>query len=263
MLIAQISDLHIQHGTAQAELIQASKQLMRAIATLNSLKPRPDLLVITGDLTESGKKEEYKILQPLLEQLNMPFLLIPGNHDNPAMLRQVFHEHDYLKTDPPFIQYTIETHPLRIVALDTTVAGQSHGQLCQTRLDWLAQRLAEQPGRPTVILMHHPPFQTGISKMDELGLLSGREAFADIVAGHPNVERILCGHLHRTIMCRVGSTMATTCPGTAHQIVLDLNAPGELEFNFEPPGYQLHWQGPHGLVTHHAVIGDFPGPYHF
>jgi Icc protein len=112
--------------------------------------------------------------------------------------------------------------------------------------------------------MHHPPFETGIKLMDDLGLLEGREAFAEVIAPYRNIERILCGHLHRTIVCRVGGTVASTCPGTAHQIELNLNNDAhDLSFNFEPPGYQLHWLGPQGLVTHHALIGEFPGPYSF
>src|SRR5690606_3034729 len=264
MLIAQISDLHIQAGGKDTELIQAEQHLTTCIQTLNRLAPRPDLVVITGDLTEHGRKQEYLKLKPLLAELDIPYLLIPGNHDSPAMLREIFHEHTYLQTDSPFIQYVIDDWPLRIVALDTTVPMRSEGMLCAERLQWLADTLAQAPDTPTLVLMHHPPFETGIKHMDDLGLLNGREDFARIIAPYRNIERILCGHLHRTIMCRVGSTVASTCPGTAHQIALDLEPNAQaLSFNFEPPGYQLHWQGAHGLVSHHATIGDFPGPYPF
>lgn len=264
MLIAQISDLHIQQGGKDSELIQAAPHLAACIRALNRLAPRPDLVAVTGDLTEHGRKEEYLLLKPILEQLDIPFVLIPGNHDSPATLREVFHDHDYLQSPSPFIQYAIDTWPLRIVGLDTTVPMRSEGALCAKRLSWLADTLAQAPDTPTVVLMHHPPFETGIKLMDELGLLTGRDAFADIIAPYRNIERILCGHLHRTMLCRVGPTVASTCPGTAHQIALDLDPGAQaLHFNFEPPGYQLHWQGAQGLVTHHVAIGDFPGPYPF
>lgn len=264
MLIAQISDLHIQEGGKDTELIQAEHHLAVCVQTLNRLAPRPDLVVITGDLTEHGRKQEYLLLKPLLAELDIPYLLIPGNHDSPAMLREVFHEHAYLQTSSPFIQYAIDDWPLRIVALDTTVPMRSEGNLCAERLRWLSDTLAQAPGKPTVVLMHHPPFETGIKLMDDLGLLNGREAFTQIIAPYGNIERILCGHLHRTMLCRVGPTVASTCPGTAHQITLDLDASAQdLSFNFEPPGYQLHWLGAQGLVTHHATIGDFLGPYSF
>src|SRR3546814_19533731 len=70
--------------------------------------------------------------------------------------------------------------------------------------------------------MHHPPFITGIAHMDAIGLLAGTAELEQIVAAHPNVERIICGHLHRTIFRRFGGTLASTCPGPAHQVALDL-----------------------------------------
>src|SRR5690606_953214 len=264
MLIAQISDLHIQHTGKHAEQIQTLRHLSDCMQALNRLTPRPDVVVVTGDLTEHGQESEYQLLKPMLEQLDMPFILIPGNHDNPAVLRDVFHDHDYLQSSSTFIQFAIDTWPLRIVGLDTTVPMRGEGALCAERLSWLADTLAQAPDTPTVVLMHHPPFETGIRLMDDLGLLSGRAAFASVIAPYDNIQRILCGHLHRTMFCRVGQTVASTCPGTAHQIALNLNTNArDLQFNFEPPGYQLHWQGAHGLVTHHAVLGDFPGPYIF
>ena len=140
---------------------------------------------------------------------------------------------------------------------------KSHGELCADRLGWLAARLAEQPGRPTLVLMHHPPFVTGIEHMDAIGLLAGAPELEQIVARYPNVERVLCGHLHRTIFRRFGGTIASTCPGTAHQLALELGERPTLQYIMEPPGYQLHWWHDDALVTHHAVIGEYPGPYPF
>jgi 3',5'-cyclic AMP phosphodiesterase CpdA len=264
MLIAQISDLHIQQAGPHRDLIQAEQHLSDCIDQLNQLDTRPDLIAVTGDLTERGTPDEYVTVKTQLDRLDAPYIVIPGNHDDRDNMKQAFSDADYLQTDSSFLQYVIDSYPLRIIALDTVVPGRSEGELCTGRLQWLADTLAQAPDRATCILMHHPPFATGIRHMDEMGLLRGRAAFEQIISGYRNVERILCGHLHRTIMCRVGNAMASTCPGTAHQIVLDLHpASTELSFNFEPPGYQLHWQGPNGLVTHHALIGQFPGPYPF
>ena len=140
---------------------------------------------------------------------------------------------------------------------------KSHGELCGERLAWLEQQLAQQPGRPTLVLMHHPPFLTGIEHMDAIGLLAGAPELERIVSRHPNVERVLCGHLHRTIFQRFGGTIASTCPGTAHQLALELGPRPTLQYIMEPPGYQLHWWNDGRLVTHHAVIGEYPGPYPF
>ena len=110
-------------------------------------------------------------------------------------------------------------------------------------------------------MMHHPPFLTGIERMDRAGL-QGSEALAAVVARYPQVERILCGHLHRAIDRRFAGTVAGTAPSTAHQLRLDLTSAAPLRFMFEPPGYQLHvWCQDSGLVTHTAVFGEWPGPH--
>ena len=97
--------------------------------------------------------------------------------------------------------------------------------------------------------------------MDRAGL-NGIPAFAEIIRRHPQVERILCGHLHRAIESRFAGTIAGTAPSTAHQVALDLRPEARLSFTLEPPGYQLHyWREGAGLVTHTANIGDWPGPY--
>jgi 3',5'-cyclic-AMP phosphodiesterase len=123
--------------------------------------------------------------------------------------------------------------------------------------------LAAATDRPTLLLMHHPPFVTGVGQMDQYGL-SGRAAFAEIILRHSQIERILCGHLHRAIESRFAGTIAGTAPSTAHQLVLDFRPEAPLKFALEPPGYQLHyWREGMSLVTHTAAIGDWAGPYRF
>jgi 3',5'-cyclic AMP phosphodiesterase CpdA len=157
----------------------------------------------------------------------------------------------------------IDDYPMRIIGLDTLVPGQGGGALCSDRLRWIDRTLAAAPGRPTLVLMHHPPFVTGISRMDRLGL-EGTAALAEIIRRHPQVERIAYGHLHRAIESRFAGTVAGTAPSTAHQIVLDLRTDARVSFAFEPPGYQLHyWREDAGLVTHTAAIGEWPGPYFY
>jgi 3',5'-cyclic AMP phosphodiesterase CpdA len=275
MLVAQITDLHILaagklfHSPRRAIPVDAEPGwshidtaacLERAVATLNALKPRPDLVVITGDLTDHGGSEEYANLRALLAPLAMPAYLILGNHDSREGLRDAFGADGYLPKDG-FLHYAVEGYPLRIVALDTNIPGEHGGLLCAERLDWLDRTLAEAPTQPTLLMMHHPPFSTGIAHMDRHALHNPAE-FAEIVRRHPQIERILCGHLHRTIDHRFAGTIAGTAPSAAHQLVLDITPDAPAEFTFEPPGYQLHyWRDGVGLVSHTAVFGDWPGPF--
>ncbi len=264
MLIAQITDLHIRMpGQKAYRIVETDQFLPPAVSALNALDPAPDVVMISGDLTDFGRAAEYLHLKAMLDRLAAPYYLLPGNHDARAELQSVFDSHTYLGGVDGFVQYTVEDYPLRIVVLDTVVPMQSHGALGERRLDWLAERLAEQPERPTVIVMHHPPFITGIGHMDAIGLLSGAERFEAIVRQHDNVERIMCGHLHRTIFRRYAGTVASTAPSTAHQVALDLRPAGPSAFRMEPPGFHLHEWRNGALVTHHAYIGDYPGPFPF
>jgi 3',5'-cyclic-AMP phosphodiesterase len=264
MLIAQITDFHIKaRGKIAYRVIDTAACLAAAVAAVAALDPGPDIVVATGDLTDFGRPEEYALLRELLAPLGRPVYLVPGNHDEREAMRQAFRVDGYLPASG-FLHYAIEDHPVRLVALDTVIPGQSGGELCEKRLQWLDRTLAEAPERPTVIIMHHPPFATGIAHMDRIGL-DGADRFAAILARNPQVERVLCGHLHRSIQARLGSrAIASTAPSTAHQVTLDLTPDGPPGFMLEPPGYQLHlWRPESGMVSHTAVIGRYAGPYPF
>ena len=263
MLVAQITDTHITTpGRLLMGVVDTASALAQAVSALNSLDPLPDLAVITGDLVESGEVEEYDHLRTLVAPLHMPVLAIPGNHDAREPMREAFVADGYLPRRG-FLNYVIEDHALRIVALDTLVPGAPGGALCEERLLWVDRMLAAATDRPTLLLMHHPPFVTGVGQMDQYGL-SSRAAFAEIILRHSQIERILCGHLHRAIESRFAGTIAGTAPSTAHQLVLDFRPEAPLRFALEPPGYQLHyWREGMSLVTHTAAIGDWAGPYRF
>ena len=277
MLVAQITDTHIlaagklyhsPHAAIPAgaepgwSRIDTAACLARAIAEINGLAPQPDIIVITGDLTDHGAPEEYANLCAILRAAQMPVYVIPGNHDSRDALRESFAGAGYLPEDG-FLHYAVEGYAMRLVALDTHIPGEHGGMLCAERLDWLDRTLADAPTEPTLLAMHHPPFPTGIEHMDRHALRNPAE-FAEVVRKHPQIERILCGHLHRTIDHRFAGTIAGTAPATAHQLVLDMRPGARAEFTFEPPGYQLHyWRDGVGLVSHTAVFGAWPGRYPF
>ncbi len=263
-LIAQVSDLHIKAaGKLSYRIVDTAAMLRACIAHMLAQPQRPDIVVFTGDLVDFGRPEEYAMLRDLIAPLKMPVYLIPGNHDERGVMRRAFSDHAYLRQSAEFINYAIEDHPVRIVALDTTVPGKSGGLVCAERLAWLDAKLAEQPKKATVVLMHHPPFHTFIGHMDALGL-EGTAELAAVIVRHPQVERLLCGHLHRPIQARFAGTLACTVPSPAHQVALDLAEDAASRFMMEPPAYGLHAFTPGtGIISHTAFVGDFAGPYPF
>jgi Icc protein len=263
-LLYQITDLHIREpGRKAYGRLDTAPYLRAAVETIARCPQPPTAVVLTGDLTDFGRAAEYAHLRSMLEALPCPYYLLAGNHDEADAMRAAFPEHTYLGSAGP-IQYSVPVGDLQLVALDTTVSGQSHGSLGPDRLAWLDQALNQVTDRPVVIAMHHPPFTTLIGHMDKIGLLSDREALARIVAKHPNVERVICGHLHRAIDVRFGGTIASTSPAPAHQVVLDLHVDAESQWNLEPGAFRIHaWTPGTGVVTHTMPVGAFEGPFPF
>ena len=265
MLICQLTDLHVRPVGALANQVSETNTLTeRAFNAVAKLPDRPDLILITGDLTESGRPAEYQNLAAMLRRtLNRPVHVIPGNHDHRETLRAELGHLPGVTTDPNFVQYTIEDHPVRIVMLDTLVPGAPHGELTGGRLDWLDQTLAAQPTRPTLVAMHHPAFVTGIPHMDRIALRDAH-VFTNVMTRHRQVERIICGHHHRPILGRCGNAIASTAPSVAHQVALTFDPADTGAFTFEPPAFHLHlWTAAAGFITHTVFTESYPGPFPF
>jgi 3',5'-cyclic AMP phosphodiesterase CpdA len=255
LLIAQLSDLHITRPEVSLEKdVDTAAFLVQAVATVLRLDPQPDLVLITGDLVESGKAEEYAALRGMIAPLTCPVYVLPGNHDERSALREAFGS-GRLPVQGK-LDYVIEDWPLRIVMLDSVVAQAPQGELADAQLAWLDASLAAAPGRPTLIALHHPPFASGVVHMDEMAL-QAPERLERVVAKHPQVQAVVCGHMHRLMSTRFGGTLAISAPSVAHQIALDLAEVPEPRYILEPPGFLLHrWDGVR-LTTHLVPSGDF------
>lgn len=260
-LLVQLSDLHVTApGVLAYGWVDTAAHLRRAIDAVLHLPQPPVAVTITGDLTDNGRPEEYAHLRELLSPIVCPVYLLPGNHDDRRGLREAFPDHPWMKTEDrdDFIQYAVDLGGLRLLATDTAVSGAPHGALCERRLRRLAEQLDEAPNTPTILALHHPPFRTLIDHMDEIGLLEGAPALATIVARHPQVQRVICGHVHRSIQVQWAGTTGLTAPSTAHQVQLDLDAHAPLAFVMEPPGFLVHaWTEDGTVVTHLVAIGQF------
>lgn len=262
--LLQLSDLHIREPGKQAYgRIQTAPYLKRAIETILRLPQPPHAVVITGDLTDFGRAAEYDHFRELLSPLTIPVYLMPGNHDSREQMRRSFADHEYLGKSG-FVQFSVPVGDLQLIAIDTVNAGASAGLLCKERLAWLAGMLVLHADKPVVVAMHHPPFQTLIGHMDKIGLLEGAQELEALIAQHPNVERVICGHLHRAIQVRFGGTIAATVPSPAHQVCLDLAPDAASMWTLEPPGFALHALPANGrLVSHTVASGLYDGPFPF
>ncbi|QFG23910.1 phosphodiesterase [Actinomadura sp. WMMB 499] len=257
-IIAQLSDIHLAAGR-DGVVDDGSgpvRALRAAVSSLLTLPARPDAVVLTGDLADGGLPAEYTRLHALLSPLPMAVYPMPGNHDDRDALRAVFKDHPAVAAtgtapDAP-LQYAVDVAGTRLVCCDTTVDGHPHGHLDEDRLRWLDETLAAAPDTPTVVATHHPPFPIGIRFIDDMRFVDPA-GFTDVVARHPQIVRIISGHVHRGSVGSVGGKVSTTCPSTYRQLFLDLTHPGRAAVTGEPAGFAIHLVDEHGSATTHFV----------
>lgn len=170
MLIAHLTDSHIvekDKSWLAHPLTKTETRLAQAINYLNQLNPRPDIVIFTGDLTDEGTEAAYQHFQEILQPLQIPLFVIPGNHDCRETMRHAFHKSSYIPKQG-FLHYTIEDYPLRLIALDTLLEGEGKGGLCEERFQWLQDTLKQDNNKPTLLFMHHPPVKIGMSLFDSI-----------------------------------------------------------------------------------------------
>jgi 3',5'-cyclic AMP phosphodiesterase CpdA len=249
-LLVQLSDAHVRDDDPQPERMFAD-----AVRDVAALQPAPGAVLVTGDLTEHGFPHEYERVGELLSALTMPVHVLGGNHDDRQSLRARF-PLPASEGDGEDYRYSVRCGPLRIVAVDTTDPGRVEGRLGAERLAWLDARLAQERETPTIVAMHHPPLLLGIPAWDAIGLLDAdRAALGEIIAGHPQVRRIIAGHVHRAALGSVGGCPVFTCPSTWIQGRLDFAHPDELSLVAEPPGLAVHVAVAGELTSHVQPVG--------
>lgn len=255
MILAQITDLHIQEkGATRSDGTDTAVDLTRCIDAVNRLAPQPDLILITGDLTEDGEEAQYRHLAEHLARIRAPYYLIPGNHDDRTALRLVFGDLPYDPPGSPFMHYTLDVGPMRVVALDTLEPGEEGGTLCTERLSWLEAVLDETPERPILLCLHHPPFPTRVPYFDSQGF-EGLGAFRKLMDRNPQVRRIVSGHTHRSMTAQVGHAVASTCPSPTFSFEVELRPGMPGRPSGESGGFQLHvWHEGADFTTHTILL---------
>lgn len=243
--IVQLTDTHI--GAPWSE--HAHEALVGAVACVRTTlggRP-PGTVVVTGDIANTPTDSEYELARAALEPLGTPLYVLPGNHDERDGLRRHF---EFPATDGEFLNYAVDLGPVRLIALDTKRDGSPSGELDGLRLDWLERALGEDRTTPTLLAMHHPPLVTGLPAMDSIAIPpSEREALAEIVSGHDQLQLIVAGHVHRAIVGALAGIRVVAIPSTGVQLKFDFDEP-EVQFVDEPACFALHALVGGRLVSH-------------
>lgn len=242
-LLVQLTDTHIvEPGQRLYDKTDTAAHLADAVAQVNAMNPRPDVVMITGDLVEKPGPTTYGHFARLIEPLEMPVYLLPGNHDDPGIMAEHFGPAGQFPAEAPTWQYVIDDLPFRILALNSHFDGSELPFIGPRRMDWLEAELGKSD-RPTLLAIHHPPMRTGVEFID-MGGEQWYHGIAGVVARHPQVQLLICGHGHTDIVGRIGHVPVYMAGSTAHQLVAargNDHAPG---FDNRPVAPVLHhWLG--------------------
>jgi len=219
-------------------LYGSETETLRGIATLPALEAAladaqrssawpPDVVLVTGDLVQDDPTG-YKHIRRMFGHLGMPVLCIPGNHDDPSVLRRE------LRVDP----FTVEGHrdygAWRIVLLDSALPGSASGRLSDKTLAQLDEALKSAEGRHCMITLHHHPIAMGSRWLDRVGLENAAEFF-DCVDRHDNVRAIVWGHVHQAYEGTRKNVRLLATPSTCAQFVPYAD---EFAVDRRPPAYR-------------------------
>jgi len=260
MKIAHISDLHITSAGPTCGVAPMAENLIRVVAHINSLQP--DVVLVSGDITHNGLPEEARLAAKLLGKLSAPYYITAGNHDNRDVLRAAFPHAALPAKQADHLSYALETGGLRLIALDSTDPDAPNGRICPARLAWLEARLAESSA-PTLVLLHHPPMKCAVEETDNPPL-QGAAALGAVIARHPHIQRLLCGHIHLMAQALWHGTLACTAPSIGMRLSWSPDQPTPSRFLASPPAYLWHMDNADGtLITHEFTLDSPEGPYEF
>jgi Icc protein len=262
MFLAQISDMHFRsHGRKLYDFIDVNGCNAEVVSQLNALEEQPDAVVITGDIVNCGLPQEYEVARRTLGNLRYPLFIIPGNHDDKAQFLEALHPLcPQLGTDPQNMRYAIDDFPMRLLFVDSSLAGESKGYLTLETLAWLEGQLEQGGGKPTAVFMHHPPVKVGSAQMDAISCENGDQLLA-LIDRFPSLVRVFCGHTHRLIFTQYKQAIITTIPGTVHQVPYYHHNPAPF-YNLEPAACVMHRLVDNtGLVSYLHPLSQYPGPY--
>ncbi len=241
MILAHISDLHVAGADCPA-----LAHLADCVARLNALSPQPDLVLVTGDLADSGQPEEYERVRGLLGKVKARVLVIPGNRDHRHAMLDVMGAFLPVSEGSRFLHYAIEEYPLRLIGLDSLNPPKAGGMLCDQRLAWLEARLKERPGTPACLFLHHAPVHARL-RDGTIGIqLEGREELAAFLGRHRQVVGMLGGHLHRVYASVFAGVPVSTAASVAYQGEAERDHHGHDRVHSP---IQLHYWGEWGLTS--------------
>lgn len=198
MIIVQISDLHVG-SQFQPDVFS------RLVEEVNPLEP--DVVVVTGDLTNEGLVKEYEACKSLLGRIRTKKLItISGNHDYRNTGYLLFKKYFPFETVNELDEDTV------LVTLGTTRPDRNDGEVGYRQNLWLERTMKKYRDKVKILAMHHHLVAIPDTGSDQLTVVDAGDVLRTILATHVNL--VLCGHKHRPWAWNFGELVVVNA-GTA------------------------------------------------
>lgn len=222
--ILHLSDTHFVGGSGLLHgQVDSDANLKKLFRDFAETQARPEAIVFTGDLADTGDADAYQRLRALVEpaaaEIGAEVIWVMGNHDTRTPFRKHLLDSD---AGEESVDMVYEINGLRIIALDTTVPGQHHGEITDEQYEWLSDVLATPAPHGSVIALHHPPVPSLIAPIEFVELRE-QARFAQALQG-TDVRAVLGGHLHFNTFSDIGGVPVSVASATCY--TQDLNVKG-------------------------------------
>jgi 3',5'-cyclic AMP phosphodiesterase CpdA len=258
--ILHVSDTHfVADGELLHESVDSDANLARLFDDFARSGARPEAIVFTGDLADTGRPDAYKRLRELVEPaaaaVGAQVIWVMGNHDERAAFRTGLLDEEGTTES---IDRVFDVNGLRIIALDSTVPGQHYGEITDEQLEWLAAELATPAPDGTLVALHHPPVPSPLGLL-ALVELRDQHKLAAVIEG-TDVRGVLGGHLHYSTTSTFAGVPVSVASATCYTQDLNVKFPAARGQNGAQAFNLVHVYG--DRVLHSVVpIGQFPTVY--
>lgn len=235
--VIQLTDTHIASDPEERyDGVDTAATLQAVVRAVIGLDAPPDLVLLTGDLVDDPVRAAYERVFGLLDTIHAPIFCLPGNHDDPEILRSCMNRGRF--STPRVVNAAQWT----VLLLDTWLPGTHGGRLSDTELDFLGDGLKAAWQRHVLVCLHHPPVSIDSPWMDAMGL-ENPQAFFFVLDNFENVRAVLWGHIHQEFdrerrgvrLLGSPSTCVQFVPG-AREYIKDVGGPGYRELRLFSDG---------------------------
>ncbi len=240
MLLAQISDFHLYADATRPLLDERGnrvclpdRHLQQVLDHVMQSGARPDLLLVTGDLSDDGSAESYRRLDRKLAELGIPYHWIPGNHDSVApMLAELSGNSSHFSAGGwHFALLNSKAWP----------EDRADGELTESSLEELSEFLRGHTG-PTLVAVHHPPLEIDSPWLDDGCPLRNASVLRQLLGRYSQVKAVVFGHAHQFFRRQRRGIGYLGTASTCNQLVPNFDVPRLVgtppDYQDAPPGYR-------------------------